>query len=278
MLRHLNSSWRRLAHLWVCGAIACSSAAPIDVGVDYAEPPPADVDPPDDAPTMSPSTVPGQTGTIEEFDAFIDLGWERGDVSPYCHSSFQACGGLLAGTWVVEDNCNPEIRSREVLSSWGTARMSLDETACWDAVQLLRWNWAGELRFEKGEAIDKRTRAQRVDMELTSSCLSATFGFADTDSVSPEICRAMADENTTCALAAGVCMCSNRTVSKGAASGVYGVLGKSVAIGANPTAEYEYCVDGEFLLWRETEGALRQVVMRRTESPPPGTVDPEIPR
>jgi hypothetical protein len=281
MLRHLNSSWLRLARLWVCGAVACSSAAPIDVGVDYAEPPPpANVDPVDEAePPASPSTIPGQTSTIEEFDAFIDLGWERGAVSPYCHSSFQACGGLLAGTWVVEDNCNPEIRSRDVLSNWGKVRMSLDETACWDAVQRLRWNWSGELRFEKGEAIDRRTRAQRVDMELTASCLSATFGFQETDSVSPEICAALADETTTCALSAGVCLCSNRTVSTGAASGVYGVLGKSVAIDANPTTEYEYCVDGEYLLWRETEGALRQVVMRRTESPPPGTMDPvEIPR
>jgi hypothetical protein len=288
MLRHLNVSRLKLAHLWVCGAVACSSAAPIDVGVDYAEPPLVSVDPPEnEAPPVSAAGSSGQMepqmSPISDFDAFIDSGWERGEVSPYCRSSFQACGGLLAGTWLVEDNCNPEIRNRDQLSSWGQARMSLDETACWGAVQRLRWNWTGELKFEKGEAIDSRTRDQRVDMELDSTCLNATFGFEDTDSVSPQVCDAMeidaTTSTTTCALAGGVCMCSNRTISNGEASGVYGVLGKSVVIGANPIAEYEYCVDGEYLLWREKDGAQRQVVMRRTETPPPGTVDPvEIPR
>jgi hypothetical protein len=278
MLRHLNVSSLRLARLWVCAVLACGSAAPIDVGTDYAEPLPPSMDPPETEPAATPPTMAGGQ-SISDFDAFIDSGWERGEVSPYCRSSFQACGGLLAGVWVVEDNCNPEVRNRDVLVSWGKARMSLDETACWDAVQRLRWNWSGELRFVNGEAMDLRTRAQRVDMELTSSCLSATLGTEDTDSVTPETCDGVQDESTTCALAGGVCMCSNRTVSNGGASGVYGVLGDSVVIGASPIAEYEYCVDGEYLLWREKEGAQRQVVMRRTENPPPGAMDPiEIPR
>jgi hypothetical protein len=209
MLRHLNVSWLGLARLWVCAALACGSAAPIDVGADYAEPPPS-IDPPPEGDPPPAMPIGGQAGTISDFDAFIDSGWERGEVSPYCRSSFQACGGLLAGAWVVEDNCNPEIRTRDVLLSWGKARMSLDETACYDAVQRLRWNWSGELRFAEGEAIDLRTRAQRVDMELTSSCLSATFGTEDTDSVTPEDCDGVQDDTTTCALAGGVCMCSAR--------------------------------------------------------------------
>jgi hypothetical protein len=284
MLRHLNVSWPALAHLMVCGAVACSSAAPVDVGVDYSEPPPVSVPPaePDVAPPpVSAGGSSGMMDPVSDFDAFIDSSWDRGEISPFCRSSFQACGGLLAGTWLVEDNCNPEIRDRDVLSTWGQARMSLDETACWDAVQRLRWNWTGELKFEKGEAIDKRTRDQRVDIELDSTCLSATLGIENTNSVSPAVCESVEDNTTTCALAGGVCMCSNRTLTVGAASGTYGVLGKSVVIGDNPalTAKYEYCVDGEYLLWREKDGAQRQVVLRRTESPPPGTTDPvEIPR
>jgi hypothetical protein len=47
----------------------------------------------------------------------------------------------------------------------------------------------------------------------------------------------------------------------------------------NPTVRYEYCVDGDRLLWREKEGAQRMVVLRRTVDAPPGTVDPvEVPR
>jgi hypothetical protein len=283
MLRRMNVCGLALVHLVVCGGLACSPAAPIDVGVDYAEPPPPSRDePPDAEDEPAPGGIgagPPRADSIAEFDAFIDQGWERGEVSPYCRSSFQACGGLLAGRWVVDDNCNPEITSRDVLASWGQASLNLDETACWDAVQRLRWKWSGELRFEKGEAIDRRTRAQRVEMELDSACVSATFGFPDTNDVSPEVCGALGEEAMTCALAGGVCNCTNRTVSNGGASGVYGVLGTSVVIGANPNAEYEYCVDGEYLLWREKEGAQRQVVMRRTESPPPGTMDPvQIPR
>jgi hypothetical protein len=224
--------------------------------------------------------VPGQTESILDFDDFIDSSFERGEVSPYCRSSFQACGGLLAGTWVVEDNCNPEIRERDVLQSWGKARMDLDEAACWDAVQRLRWNWSGELRFEGGVAIDNRERKQQVDMQLTARCLNVSFGVPEADSVSPEMCAALQKAGgTTCGLANGVCLCSNRTVSTGTASGTYGVLGVSVAIGENPTTRYEYCVDGDMLLWREREGAQRQVVLRRTVDPPPGTTDPvEVPR
>jgi hypothetical protein len=281
MLRRLSVSVRALAHLSVCGGLACSPAAPIDVGVDYAEPPATGVDrPADDEPEpLNPGATPPRADSIAEFDAFIDQGWERGEISPYCRSSFQACGGLLAGRWVVDDNCNPEITTRDVLASWGQASLNLDETACWDAVQRLRWNWSGELRFEKGEAIDRRTRAQRVEMELDSACVSATFGIQETSSVSPEVCVALEDDATNCALAGGICNCTNRTVANGGASGVYGVVGTSVVIAANPSTEYEYCVDGEYLLWREKEGAQRQVVMRRTENPPPGTMDPmAIPR
>ena len=76
-----------------------------------------------------------------------------------------------------------------------------------------------------------------------------------------------------------MCVCSNRSSSSGTASGVYGVLGLSVAIGSNPTMRYEYCVQGDTLLWREKEGDQRHVVMRRIVSAPLGTTDPvEIPR
>jgi hypothetical protein len=280
MLRHLHAHRSALALLGACVTLACSTAPPVEVGVDYVTPPLSDRDAPSEpeVPPLEDAIAKGDDDTRFNYD-FIDSGEERGEVSPYCRTSFQACGGLLAGTWVVEDNCNPRITSRDVLLGWGKAQMQLDDAACWDAVQQLRWKWSGELRFEGGMAIDNRQRKQQVDMQLTSRCLSATFGLDRTDSVSPEVCAALEDDATTCGLADGVCLCSNRTVSTGTASGTYGVLGLSVAIGEDPTLRFEYCVDGDMLLWREKEGAQRQVVLRRTAAAPPGETDPvEVPR
>lgn len=285
MLRLLHARGSALA-LCAWLAAACNSAPPVEVGVDYITPrrveseqvPEPEVAPLEDDVPDEDAAI-GQMEPILDFNDFIDASVERGDVSPFCRSSFQACGGLLAGTWVVEDNCNPQILAHDVLQSWGKARMDLDETACWDAVQRMRWNWSGELKFEDGFAIDNRERKQQVDMQLTSRCLTATFGGPQTDSVSPQVCDALQDDWTTCGVANGVCLCSTRTVSSGTASGVYGVLGPVVAIGEDPTARYEYCVDGDTLLWREREGAQRHVVLRRTAAPPPGTTDPvELPR
>ena len=278
MLRHLDVTTQLLTTLVVCSAVACSSAPPVDVGTDVVA-----IDATNGEETLETAEpVSGQMPENDQFDAFIDSGWERGVVSTYCQRSFQACGGLLAGTWEVEDNCNPKISERDALLEWGEAKMDLDPTACWNGVQSLTWNWSGELRFENGDAIDKRQRRQRVDMALSASCLSASFGFERMDSVSTEMCDAMQGPTTTCALAGGVCRCSDRTVSNGTASGVYGVLGLSVAIGKSPapTSRYEYCVDGDRLLWLEKDGdAQRQVVLRRTVDAPPGAMDPvEIPR
>ena len=287
MLRHLHPTELAIALVGAgivlaCNAVACNAADPVEVGVDFVTPRLSRSDPPLE-PEVPPleddgsEPVVGRMEPILDFDEFIDQSVERGEVSEYCRSSFQACGGLLAGTWVVEDNCNPQTSARDVLQSWGRTRMSLDENACWDAVQLMRWNWSGELEFVNGIAYDKRERRQQVDMQLDSRCLNATFNLNESEGVSPRLCQVMEDDWTTCGVAEGVCLCSTRTVSAGAASGVYGVLGLSVAIDANPTTYYEYCVDGDVLLWREKDGAQRHVVLRRTVDPPPGAVDPVEP-
>ena len=284
MLRRVDVRAPSLACLLLGGAVACGSAPPVDVGADYiaAAVVESPEQPESSGETEDPLDEAGQMSPPDEFDSFVGPGWERGEVSAYCRSSFKACGGLLAGTWEVEDNCNPEVRTREVLQTWGQSRLALDDAACWNAVQRLTWSWSGELRFEEGVAIDNRQRAQSVYVQLSASCLSATLGMEMGDSVPPEICDGMQDDTTTCALAGGVCMCTNRTVVSGGAAGIYGVLGLSVAIG-QPVTRYEYCIDqaedGDRLLWREKEGALRQVVLRRTLDAPPGTTDPvEIPR
>lgn len=215
----------------------------------------------------------GQMTPDDGFPSFVPGNWGRGEVSEHCRSSFQACGGLLVGTWQVQDNCNPVVTSPEVLQAWGRTRMSLDPAACAFAVKRLTWAWTGELKFENGDAIDNRERAETVDIAIEASCLSATSG-RELESISPEACESLEDESTTCALASGVCMCTTRTVTKGSASGVYGVLGLSVAIAQEPTTRYEYCVEGDQLVWREKEGAQRHVVMQRIADAAPGDSDP----
>jgi hypothetical protein len=279
MLRLLDVR-RMLAPLLASAALACGSAAPIDIGTEIspAEPDDTGVDVDDDGVALDDELV-GQMESMPGVDGLIDGNWERGEVSEYCRKSFQACGGVLAGSWEVEDNCNPEIRTRNVLARWGINTMSLNASACYTAVQRLLWTWTGRFTFENGIAIDDRSREQRVDIELNSDCLNASFDKHEGASVSPETCDSMQNAFTTCALAGGVCMCTNRTASNGFASGYYKVLGVSVEIAQTPSTRYEYCVDGDRLLWQEKEGAQRQVVMRRVVSPPPGTTDPvEIPR
>jgi hypothetical protein len=276
MLRHFAATAPSLACMAFAGAlVACGQATPVGVGSDFMQP---------EAPDGG---VEGQAGSMGEpavgdgMGSFLDQGWERGEVSPYCESSFDACGGVLAGTWEVEDSCNPQIRDPEILRTWGESRMDLDPAACWNAVQRLTSRWSGHIVFDGGMVADHRERAQKVEMGLTSTCLGPTLGLDELDRVTAPMCESLQDMSTSCALATGVCMCSNETTVLGRVTGVYAAIGTTVVVknGERPLKEYEYCVDGDHLLWREEPGSLRHVVLRRIKSPPPGTTDPvEIPR
>lgn len=268
-----------LARMAFAGAIvACGSAAPVGVGGEYME---------TELEGEVGGGADGQGGSMsapavgDGMGSFLDRAWERGPVSPHCWSSFDACGGVLAGTWEVEDSCNPQVRDPEILQSWGQARMDLDPTACRNAVQRLFSRWSGHIVFDGGMVADHRERAQKVEMGLTSTCLGPTLGLDELDRVTAPMCESLQDMSTTCALATGVCMCSNETTAPGRVTGVYAAIGTTVVVknGERPLKEYEYCVDGDRLLWREEPGSLRHVVLRRIEDPPPGTTDPvEIPR
>lgn len=256
--------------------VACGSATPVGVGIDYMEAEPgAQVEGDGEAGSMDLPAVGDGMGS------FVDREWERGTVSPYCRSSFDACGGTLAGTWEVEDSCNPQIRDPEVLQTWGQTRMDLDPAACWNAVHRLTSRWSGHMVFDGGMVADHRERAQKVEMGLTSTCLGPTLGLSELDRVTAPICESLQDMSTACALATGVCMCSNETTALGRVTGRYAAIGTTVVVkdGERPLKEYEYCVDGDQLLWREEPGSLRHLVLRRTVTPPAGTTDPvEVPR
>jgi hypothetical protein len=242
-----------------CGTlVGCSPAAPIDLGTDYYDVSAAgsegtgDTDPGDNAPgeAADPSLVESNGG------------------SAICGQPFAACGGALAGTWVVEDTCSAETRNRKALQMWGQNLMkTLDASACVDAARRLISRWSGVLAFEEGIAIDQRQRLRTLDVDIKPTCLSASFGIQDPERLnSPAACDALQDDTTSCALAGGLCRCTSRVIDAGKVSGVYGVLKGQVAIAAGPPGSgseiYNYCVQGDRLIWQE-RGTATPVVLRR---------------
>jgi hypothetical protein len=244
--------------------LACGAAPTVDVGTEYV-----DVIEPPAAVATTPTNV---VATPAPLDSFVD----PATAPVACQAAFEPCGGLLAGTWTVEDTCNSETNSRKALQIWGQTFMGLDATACWDAVQGVSSKWTGQLVFDQGLATDGRQRADTIEMDLSAPCVSATFGVTVRPDQMPAVCGSLTDDSTSCSSTGGVCRCSSRRVNPQTASGVYGVLGKSVAIGS-PASFYDYCVssDGNQLLWRDPASA-RHLVLRRT-APGASTVDPKYP-
>jgi len=244
--------------------IGCGTAAPVDVGTDFA---------------LEVSTDPAARIPDEQDDdpnAF-EPSLVDGAVSAACSSGFQACGGVLAGRWIVEDTCNSETRNPKALQIWGQTFRNLDTTACFDAVQSVTTRWMGMLMFEQGLAIDQRMRSDTIEMNLTRSCLNATFDSNIREERMSAICTALTNDMTNCSSVGGVCQCSNRRERELDTSGTYGVLGKSVAIGTENGGLdfYDYCVQGDRLYWREPAYARHVVLLR--EGTKTDAVDPEFP-
>ena len=192
-----------------------------------------------------------------------------------CNERFSACGGLLASDWVVEDTCGTEVPDHDDAETWSRERLGLDAAACPGTVTRLDSTWSGQLSFREGNALDERRRTDALELDLTRECLSASFGVADTDVEST--CAALSDSALECAPQGDACHCSARREEPANASGVYGVLGLSVAVGRSPTTRYEYCVVGDVLHWMESS---QRIVLRRVPGTiPPGSEDPvETPR
>jgi hypothetical protein len=250
--------------LLVQGAgLACSPAAPMDLGTEYT-----DVDPPEgDLPSGTEVDGDGSQLPPPLYDPLV----ESSQGSQYCRQAFTPCGGVLAGTWVVEDTCGAETRNRKALQMWGQSLMNLDSEVCGDAPRRLTSRWSGQLTFDGGKAVDERVRWRTLDVDLNLSCLSASVGLHEMASNAAAVCESLQDQTTTCALVSGVCRCSTRVSDSGKVSGIYGVLEGRVAIeekAEEPVEIYDYCVtEGDRLLWHE-RGSATPVVLYRLE---PGT-------
>lgn len=242
-------------------ALACGSAPPVDVGIDYA---PQDVD---RIPEVQGASLGNGSTSLPQF--------VQPDAPPLCQDQFVACGGLLAGTWEVMETCNKETRNRKALQLWGQAVMNLDMGACGGAVERVQSSWAGDLVFDQGVAMDRRLRSDLVEMTLTRECLNATFNITIKAERIASVCSNLTTEMRNCSSVGSACKCSSRRENESDTAGVYGVLGKSVSIATASGGHdvFDYCVDGDLLLWREP-GAARHVVLR-LRGPNTAPFDPE---
>jgi hypothetical protein len=251
-------------------ALACSPAAPVDVGVDFS---PEDIE----AVAQLPDTMPAPGETPG------GLGLAQAGPSQFCPEppeQFLPCGGLIAGKWEMLDTCNKETTNAKALQIWGQTVMKLDTSACWDAVESVKSDWKGNLLFELGAATDQRMRTDTVEMTLTRGCLNATFDVTIKADKMGSVCSTLTTSTRSCIAVGGACSCSSRRDSEAHTSGTYGVLENSVVIGdgAGNLHFFEYCVtmgengDPDQMLWRDEVTqrlmAMRRVAATDTSDPP----------
>lgn len=250
--------------MWA-GLLACGPAPAIDVGTDFSQ----DID--ENLAEQEPSPdllIPSMPGSLAS-----------PDISPMCRAGFEPCGGLLLGHWIVEDTCNSETLNRKALQIWGQTFMPLDTGACWDSVQSVRSRWEGELSFENGVAIDTRVRHDMIELNLSRSCLNASYGVNIQAEKMPAVCSTLTKGPTSCTAVGGMCACSSRRQQEVSHSGIYAVDRTQVGIRpglGQPIERFDYCVQGDTLLWREPLSARFVVLRRQGSIPEGGDPGPEV--
>jgi hypothetical protein len=236
---------------------ACGPAAPVDLGTDYS---PKDVD---SSIAQDPSVALIDPGDPSELQGLVDSD------SAVCSGEFEPCGGLLAGTWEMVDTCSKQTTSRKALQIWGQTVMNLDTGACYNAVSSVTSEWKGQITFAQGIASDQRIRLDTVSMQLTRTCLNATFDVSIRADKMSSVCATLSAGMMSCTSVGGVCNCSKRRESAINSEGLYGVIEKAVVIGGDidpltddPKQFFDYCVQDDQLMWRARDTG-RLVVLRR---------------
>jgi hypothetical protein len=200
----------------------------------------------------------------------------QADSPGVCGTGFEACGGLLAGLWRVQGSCNDESRERGELQRWGLEVLGLDPEGCPDAVQSVTTRWSGELLFNGADAIDQRVRIEDIELELSRSCLNATYQVSIRPEKLAAVCATLSSSRLRCSATPDACLCSARREEQLDTAAVYGVFGVQVAMGPNrPPSFHAYCVKDDLLLWEETPS--RQHVLLRRLGLPPYEADPAAP-
>lgn len=241
----------------------CASADPLVVG--YHE---TNAAPDDDVITPDDGAEPDSFDGSEVPDLVGDL-----TAGATCETQpFQACGGSLKGTWEVVDTCNGEDRSSTTLAQW-SERIGLPDTMCNQAARVVTSRFSGEVLFSDDVTLDRRDLTMRLDMRLSSECLTATLQGPDLLHPTEGACTALqTDFGVTCRSNQGACQCSSQATVQNNVIGAYNVSGTRLI--ANNTdqsvSRYDYCVQGDYLLYRQA-GGDRYAILRRKDA-----VDPAL--
>jgi hypothetical protein len=250
-------------------ALACSAAAPVDLGSDPVGLPEAEI-----------GAEEQPSGTLEPGGETIGL------VKPFmsgatghCEASFQPCGGWLPGTsWVIEDTCTSLSPGRNAQLE-GSELLGLDPDACRNVVQSLTSKWSGELNFaEDYLATDSRMRQRQFDIALGAECFNATFGVDASEAELTSFCKSIEGPSASCVPAADGCRCAAATTFKINNHGRFSLPTDSQATITG--VWYDYCVEGNRLMWGDP-GTNTHIVMRRRDGtyvPPVEATDEPEPR
>jgi hypothetical protein len=210
----------------------------------------------------------GGEGEGEGEEVSADPVGHRVDASPLCESPFQACGGTLAGSWIVEGACSEESTAGAPGLQWDRGYPNVDFTVCTDAMMTLTSRWSGNLVFENGEAIDERLRSDTLALDLTGNCLGKALSVDVHEQNLAAVCSSVGTESMACAALNGVCHCSGQRSSRPAASGGYGVNGTRVVVGSiRGQAFFDYCVEGDLLRIQDPDSG-HEVLLRRAPQTP----------
>jgi hypothetical protein len=217
-----------------------------------------------------------ELAALDDGAALLAADAEAPAPAPQCGSSSTCRGGLLAGSWEIVADCTSEPEPRRTLQTFGKPFLTLDSAACPGALQL-DTEWSGGFKFELGLFEDQRGRADHVQLDLTAECLSATLGKAIDERHLGSACASLGKNMSQCAVADGVCHCSGSSEAQLDRVSLYGVLNETQVVIASQDLtgsereQFDYCVEGDLLHWRQqTDGV--ELVLRRL--PPPELADP----
>jgi hypothetical protein len=238
----------------VCGALGCASGDPIIVGHHETEPGSFDEGEPGDE-----SLDPGESFDTDETPSFVT------DTSASCETRpFRACGGALTGTWEMVETCNREDRSAATLQQW-SQRVGLPAEPCSRAARVVTSRWTGDLLFSDDVTLDKRDLTSRLDLRVTSECLTATLEVPDEINPTEGACSMLkSDYGVSCSSSDGICLCTTQRTVDTDVIGLYDVSGnRLVANNTDATvSQYDYCVQGDYLLYKQL-GDDRYAILRR---------------
>lgn len=249
-------------------AWACSAAAPVDLGSDPIGFPESEIE-----------AEEQPSGALEPGSAALGL------LKPYmsgatgrCEASFQPCGGWLPGTsWVIEDTCTSLSPGRTAQRE-GSELLGLDADACRNVVQSLTSKWSGELSFaEDYVATDIRMRQRQFDIALGPECFAATFGVEASEAELSSFCESIEGPSASCVPSTDGCNCTAEVTTQIENHGKFSLPNKSQATITGTW--YDYCVEGNRLMWSDP-GTNTHIVMRRRDGTyvPPVEMPEEEPR